>query len=144
CGKACPGGARFPKERCKRCCPGGGHAPCAQVERGLSGPRGSSAGQMPAALGAEAVARQVVVATGWAYQSPRRLVLKPPIPIAPVPLTVSRTEHPLAALHIPHTYVPDRLTKCPSIDGSAAPLLNQLLIAKLRLTKGIDRHRRQI
>jgi len=114
------------------------------VELGLCASSGSSAGQTPAALGAEAVARQVVVATGWAYQSPRRLVLKPAIPIAPVPLTVRRTEHPLAALHIPHTYVPDRVTKCPSIHGSAAPLLDQLLIAKLRLTKGIDRHRRQI
>ena len=114
------------------------------VELGLCASSGSSAGQTPAALGAEAVARQVVVATGWAYQSPRRLVLKPAIPIAPVPLTVRRTEHPLAALHVPHTHVPDCITKCPSIHRSAAPLLDQLLITELCLTKGIDRHRRQI
>src|SRR5215470_13581380 len=103
-----------------------------------------SAGQTPAALGAEAVSLQGVVAAGRAYQPAGRLVLHPAIPVSPVPQTISRPEHPLAALHVPHPQLPNRVTECPSIQGSTAALLDQLLIAELRLTKGIDRHSRQI
>ena len=120
-----------------RTSPGGAHPP-----GGAHFPE--SAGKPLAALGAEAVARQVVVAARRAHQPPRRLVLDPAVTVAAVPQTVGGSQNPLPALRVTHPEVADRGPERTGIHGSVTPPVDELLIEDLGPAEGIYRHCRRI
>ena len=103
-----------------------------------------SAGKTLAALGAEAVARQVVVAASRAHHPPRRLVLDPAVTVAPVPQAVSGSENPLPALRVAYPEVADGGTEGTDIHASVSPPVREILIEDLGPAEGINRHYRQI
>src|SRR6266581_3293880 len=93
-----------------------------------------------AALHAEAVPSEVVVAAGRTNEPPRRIRLQPPLVLAPVPDPVLWAERPPPAFVVEHGEVSDRDPEGPRLQAPGAPLLDQGLVAALGFREGIHSH----
>jgi hypothetical protein len=101
---------------------------------------GLAAVQAVAALDAEAVPAQVVVAARWTDQAPRWVGLQPALVLAPVPDAVLRTEHPSTSFVVEHREVADRDPERAGLKIAHASLLGEELVAVLRIGERIDSH----
>ena len=97
-----------------------------------------------AALDAEAVAPQVVVAARRADQAPRRIGLQPTLPLSPVPDAVLGAHHPAASLAIQDRQVAHRDAEGPRLEGADAALLDQVPVTQFRFGEWIDSHAESI
>ena len=95
------------------------------------------------ALHAEAVAPEVVVTARRAHQPSRRIRLKPPLVLSPVPDAILRAEHPAPAFVVQHGEVSDRDPEGARLQTSGSALLDQVLVTNLGVGERIYRHARE-
>jgi hypothetical protein len=96
--------------------------------------------QAVAALHAEAVPPQVVMATRRTDEPAGRIRLEPSLVLAAVPDTVLGPEHPPPALAVEHSKIAHRDAKRTWLQVADAAFLDQELVTDLCFSEWIDGH----